>query len=233
MQFDTSLSRYDNYVRNIHVNVPDHVENENAYIGHARARIAGNWVRGNRKRWEEAHADHQRIRDWLFSEGEFAGEWLPNGQFKRHPLGRSAAKGGFADLIEKFATDLRECGGLSDKQTEIVRNAMNRQGQFNAERDAKLAEKRAHEAATSNWIGTEGERREFELDIQWVKIFEGIYGTSYIHGLKDLGGNVVIYKGSNCLGEKGERVRIKATIKEHSERDGVKQTVIARPKVQQ
>lgn len=233
MEYDNSLSRYENYVRKIGVNVPDHVENQQAYINHAVARIAGNWARGNRKRWEEAHADHQRIRDWLFSEGEFQGEWLDNGQWKNHPLGRGNGKGGFNDLLDKFAQDLRECGGLSDKQTELVRNAMNKQSQFNAERQAKFAEANARDAAVSQWIGAVGERRDFELEIRWVKAFEGIYGVSYIHGLKDAGGNVVIYKGSNKLGEKGDRVKIKASIKAHSEREGVKQTQIARPKVQQ
>jgi hypothetical protein len=233
MQYDTNLTRYENFQRTAaaRVNVPEHVENEGAYIAHAAGRITANWVKGNRQRWYAAHADAQRISDWLFSDGEFAGTWDDRGNFKRHPLGRSAGRGGFADLIEKLAQDLRECGGLSDKQTEIVRNAMNRQGQFNAEREAKFAAARAQDAAVSQWIGTEGERRDFELDIQWVKAFEGIYGVSFIHGLKDLGGNVVVYKGTNKLGEKGERVMLKATIKAHSERDGVKQTQIARPKV--
>lgn len=30
---------------------------------------------------------------------------------------------------------------------------------------------------------------------------------------------------------KGQRVTLKATVKEHGERDGVKQTIISRPKV--
>ena len=74
-----------------------------------------------------------------------------------------------------------------------------------------------------------GERRNFELTLNWVKYFEGAFGATYIHGLKDADGNVVIYKGSKCLGEKGATVKVKATIKDHSEREGVKQTLISRP----
>mgnify|MGYP000270542888 CR=1 FL=1 len=44
--------------------------------------------------------------------------------------------------------------------------------------------------------------------------------------MEDIDGNVVIYKGTKLY---EGFVIIKATIKEHGERDGVKQTKIARP----
>jgi hypothetical protein len=58
---------------------------------------------------------------------------------------------------------------------------------------------------------------------------EGQYGYSYLHVLHDDAGNVVVYKGSKELGMRGERVLVKATVKDHDVRDGVKQTKIARP----
>lgn len=224
--FDTSLTRYQNFTRNISVNVPDHVnpDNEFAYVKAAVARIAGNWVRGNRTRWFAAHADAQRLQDWLLSQGEFAGTWDDNGNHRAHPLA-IRGNGGFTDLLRKLAADLDECGGLSDKQTDIVRNALARQATFIAERKAKFAA----QDASSQHIGTAGKREVFTLTIQWVKYFEGAFGATYIHGLKDAAGNVVIYKGSKCLGEKGATLTVKATVKEHGERDGVKQTIISRP----
>ena len=51
------------------------------------------------------------------------------------------------------------------------------------------------------------------------------------HTTVDADGNVVVYKGSTTVGEKGETVTLKATIKDHGEREGVNQTIIARPKV--
>jgi len=228
MTYNTDLTRYENFTRNISVNVPEHIENESAYISAAVARIAGNWVKGNRTRWFAAHADAQRLQDWLNSSGEFACDWDRNGNHKAHPLA-IRGNGGFIDLLRKLAADLRECGGLSDKQTEIVRKALANQERFAAERAAKTAQLRAADAATSQHIGTVGERTNFELTLTWVKYFEGTFGATYIHGLKDAAGNVVIYKGSKCLGQKGDTVKVKATIKEHGERDGVKQTVISRP----
>jgi hypothetical protein len=74
-----------------------------------------------------------------------------------------------------------------------------------------------------------GKREVFALTIQRVIPIEGQYGVSYIHILKDKADNVVIYKGTKVLGEAGEFVTVKATVKEHGEREGVKQTKIARP----
>lgn len=226
MTFDTTLTRYQNFTNNIRINVPDHVnpDNEHNYINAAVARIAGNWAKGNRTRWFAAHADAQRLRDWLLSAGEFAGTYDDFGNYKAHLLALKG-NGGFMDLLRKLAADLDECGGLSDKQTEIVRKALANQERFAAERKAKFA---AADAGSQH-IGTVGERTNLELTLNWVKYFEGAFGATYIHGLKDAAGNVVIYKGSKCLGEKGATVKVKATIKEHGERDGVKQTVISRP----
>jgi hypothetical protein len=226
MTFDTTLTRRENFLRNAayKVNVPEHVENDGAYINHAVARIATNWVKGNRTRWFAAHADAQRLQDWLNSDGEFSCTWDERGNARPHPLA-IRGNGGFTDLLRKLSVDLHECGGLSDKQTEIVRNALARQATFVAERKAKFAA----QDASSQHIGTVGKREVFTLTIQWVKYFEGAFGATYIHGLKDAAGNVVIYKGSKCLGEKGATLTVKATVKEHGERDGVKQTIISRP----
>lgn len=226
MTFDTSLSRIENFRRNVHVNVPDHVDpdNEHNYVNAAVGRITDNWVRGNTRRWYDTHKDAQRLCDWLFSEGEFAGTYDRFGNYKDHPLAIKG-NGGFTDLLRKLKEDLRECGGLSDKQTEIVRKALANQERFAVERKAKFAA----QDASSQHIGTVGKREVFALTVTWVKYFEGTFGATYIHGLKDAAGNVVIYKGSKCLGQKGDAVSVKATVKEHGERDGVKQTIITRP----
>lgn len=228
MTYDTTISRRENFLRNIRINVPEYVEHGQKYIANAQGRIASNWVKGNKQKWEAAHTDHQRLRDWLTSSGEFACTWDPSGRCVDHPLA-IRGNGGFTDLLRKLAEDLIECGGLSDKQTEIVRNALARQAQFVADRKEKFAAQNAALAATVQHIGTVGERRVFELTVQWVKYFEGTFGATYIHGLKDADGNIVIYKGSKCLGQKDAAVKVKATIKEHGERDGVKQTIITRP----
>lgn len=200
------------------------IQNEVRYEAAIQRRIQANAQAGRRKRWLAANPDAQRLWDWLQSCGEFAGTYDENGNFRAHPL---AIRGnsGFNDFLFKLADDLVNWGSLSDKQTQIVRDALARQETFVAERKAKYAA----QDASSQHIGTVGKREVFSLTIQWVKYFEGAFGATYIHGLKDAAGNVVIYKGSKCLGEKGAAITVKATVKEHGERDGVKQTIITRP----
>lgn len=94
----------------------------------------------------------------------------------------------------------------------------------------EMAKASAAAAATSNWIGTVGARQMFTFTIRKVIMIEGVYGASYLHIMNDADGNVVIYKGTNVLGQEKQTVTVKATIKEHGERDGVKQTKISRPK---
>lgn len=106
-----------------------------------------------------------------------------------------------------------------------------------AERQAAFEAKKAAERAVSQHVGAVGERRDWVLTVQHVHSysidsFRG-YGseTRHISICRDADGNVVIYKGSYALGAKGEVVMLKASVKEHGERDGVKQTVIQRPKI--
>jgi hypothetical protein len=49
--------------------------------------------------------------------------------------------------------------------------------------------------------------------------------------LKDADGNIFVYSGKE-LCQKDQKVTVKATVKRHQERDGVKQTAISRPTVQ-
>jgi hypothetical protein len=52
-----------------------------------------------------------------------------------------------------------------------------------------------------------------------------------VTGIRDTNGNIIIHKGSKPNWEKGEVVIVKATVKAHNDRNGVKQTIITRPKV--
>jgi hypothetical protein len=84
-------------------------------------------------------------------------------------------------------------------------------------------------------IGAIGNRMELAGVIKAVIEFErttrfSYYdsGAGYITKI-DVDGNDVVYFGR--LGEKGEAVKFKATIKDHNLRDGRKQTIVSRPKV--
>lgn len=128
------------------------------------------------------------------------------------------------NTIRDIVGKLVKYGMISDKQISFLSNLI---AKIPA-RDALKAQFAAQDAKSQH-IGTLGKREVFSLTIQWVKYFDSAFGTLCIHGLKDTNGNVVIYKGSKCLGEKGEAITVKATIKEHAEREGIKQTIITRP----
>jgi hypothetical protein len=85
--------------------------------------------------------------------------------------------------------------------------------------------------ASSAHFGVVGQRMDVTFTVDFVMTFEPYTygaGCSYLNVGHTDNGNVVVYKGSHGW-EKGETVTAKWTIKEHSERDGVLQTVLARP----
>lgn len=94
-----------------------------------------------------------------------------------------------------------------------------------------ISQTRAYDAMKSQHIGNVGAKIVFDGAIEMVKGFDGMYGITWIHIIKDLVGNVIVYKGSKRLADKGSKIKISAKVKSHSERDGVKQTIIERPKV--
>lgn len=134
-----------------------------------------------------------------------------------------------ASFIDACWAGIQTFGGLTEKQALAVRSIIAK----NAERKAQY---RA-EALTKVHVGTVGERRDFDLTVKFTTSYDTQFGTTWVFVMEDTEGNVVVYKGSAWLYnaaknmvEKGDTVSLKATIKEHGERDGVKQTIIARPK---
>ena len=53
--------------------------------------------------------------------------------------------------------------------------------------------------------------------------------TSYVH-LMHAGDHAVVYRGSVVLGDEGDTVTIAATVRAHEVRDGIRQTLIQRPR---
>lgn len=111
------------------------------------------------------------------------------------------------------------------------------------ERDARAAAERAG----SVHVGTVGEPIEVDAEVRFVRAFQNGVGymatTTYIVGMRDAAGNSIVYKGSTLLGmtgldsdgfgkffARGWRVKFTATVKEHGERNGEKQTIVQRPR---
>ena len=197
------------------------IENEVAYNRAIDRNIRQNANVTRRKSWIGT-PNGKRADDFLFDQGEFEATYDADGRFVAlHPV----VKASLGDFYSAMRENVLEWGGLTVAQNAAVMGMIAR-----AEaRVAGYAAKRAAEAEASGWIGSVGERRDFTLTIRHIVEMSGQYGMSYLHILNDAQGNVVIYKGTKVLGDRGETLTVKATIKEHGERDGVKQTKIARP----
>lgn len=89
---------------------------------------------------------------------------------------------------------------------------------------------RAEADAKSEFVGNVGERREFTGEI--VTSFEkrNDFAANYWITKIRCGSDLIVYIG-NELGERGATITFKATIKQHSEYQGVKTTKVNRPKV--
>lgn len=195
------------------------IVNETAYQNAIARNIRMNAQKGRRAVWMKLEGA-ERVNEFLFQIGEFEPSYDENGRYAaQHPVVK-AAHG--SDFYHAMQDNIMTYGGLTEKQNEAVLAMI-------ARAEAKVAGyavKRAAEAAKSNWIGTVGERRMFVLSVRHVITMDGIYGTSYLHIMEDADGNVVIYKGTKRY---DGIISVKATVKEHGEREGVKQTKIARP----
>jgi len=198
------------------------IENEVAYDNAIARNIKLNAAKTRNRNWM-ALTGAKRINDFLFEMGEFEPTYREDGSLAgAHPV----IKASYGTFYSTLKDSVNVWGGLTDGQHNAALAMIKR----SEERVAGYAAKRAEEAATSNWIGTVGARQMFTVTIRKVIVIDGVYGASYLHIMNDADGNVVIYKGTNVLGQDKQTVTVKATIKEHNEREGVKQTKISRPK---
>jgi len=142
------------------------------------------------------------------------------------------AYGNISGYVEGFIGSMAEAydkyGKLTEKQSEAILKGIDAR----AARKAEWADKKAVVDATRAFVGTAGEKITLTLKVVHIVELDGSFGTIYINICEDADNNTIIYKG-NAKGfpEKGETATITATVKEHGVRNGVKQTVIQRPKL--
>lgn len=202
------------------------IENEARYEAAIQRNIHRNARKTRSDKWLATEGG-KRANAFLFELDEFEPTYREDGRFDDiHPV----VKACLGDFWTKMRDSVAEWGGLTEAQTNAVLAMIERGEARVAERAKAREEARQADADKSGWIGAVGERRDFSLMIRIVIEMEGQYGYSYLHVMHDDAGNVVVYKGTNKLGDKGEAVVVKATIKEHDTRDGVRQTKISRPK---
>lgn len=133
-------------------------------------------------------------------------------------------------IIQSIVFKLVRYGNISEKQVALLFKLL-----ADIDNRAALAAERASaqaaQAAQSNWIGSKGERADFQLTVRFITSFDTQFGTLWITVMEDAAGNVVVYKG-NKIAERGESLKLKATIKDHGTRNEIKQTIISRPKLE-
>lgn len=194
------------------------IQNEAAYEAAIARNIRMNAAK-TRSRQFLSTPEGRRANDFLLQIGEF------DGTDATHP----AVKASLGPFYDRMRDSLLQWGGLTDAQTRFTLEMITRGEARVAERAKAREDARNADIERSGWIGQIGERREFTLNIRMVIEMEGHYGISFLHVCADADGNVIVYKGTKKLGERMDRVRVKATVKEHTVRDGVRQTKIARP----
>ena len=84
----------------------------------------------------------------------------------------------------------------------------------------------------SEFVGQVKDRGTFDLTLTFRKGFDTDFGVSFLNTFKDAQGNVFTYWGNSFLDvDVDSTITVKATIKDHREYQGTKQTVINRPKI--
>ena len=101
----------------------------------------------------------------------------------------------------------------------------------------KLEEQRQREAEaeaarkSSGYVGEIGQRLTVNvMEAKYITSWESMYGLTHLYRFVDADGNVFVWFSSKMIDE-AEVKSLKGTVKEHSERDGIKQTVLTRCKV--
>ena len=80
----------------------------------------------------------------------------------------------------------------------------------------------------SKHVGVIGERIVFTATIHKIVAMESQFGTTYLSIMSDVDGNDLKWFGSNTLGEEGDTVTFKGTVKNHDEYKGRAQTIVTR-----
>lgn len=121
--------------------------------------------------------------------------------------------------------------------------------EYQAELDAEAKLKAMRDFSGSEWVAEPKKRLELTLTLVNDYVYEGCSysyyddGTRHIYTFRDESGNCYVWKTQkviDCYDEQteewtdaeiGDTIEMKATVKEHSEYKGTKQTVITRPKI--
>jgi len=140
---------------------------------------------------------------------------------------------GTSDYIYNLGVACR-AGYVTRKTAGIVASAISAYMRH-LDRLEEMNQKKCDDVKKSReWVGEVKVRQDFKgLTIQSMRYIDGRFGTVILVAFEDEPGNLIRWFASTKLDhiDKGDVVDIKATVKEHTEYKGVKQTMITRAKV--
>ena len=134
-------------------------------------------------------------------------------------VARLTAYEGTNSFLRDMMSNLSRWGNLSARQLEAVESCFVTIDRLEAAR------------ATSQHVGNVGDKITLTITVENIIVFESQFGTSYITIARDEQGNAIVYKGRTDIGNKGDTNTIKASVKEHTLYNGIKQTIVQRPKL--
>lgn len=141
-----------------------------------------------------------------------------------------ASQASFSTFYASLYDAFNRFGKLTEKQVMVARAGLEKA----KARIQKREEDKQALNANRQWLGQEGEKLTVDVAVRKIIPISTVYGTSYIFIFEDEAKNVLIYRGnSKALYDvcEGDSVKLEATVGKHSVRDGVKQTIIQRPKL--
>lgn len=134
-------------------------------------------------------------------------------------VARLTAYEGTNSFVRDMALNLANWGNLSQRQLEAVESCF------------AVIDRTEAARANSQHVGNVGDKVTLTITVERIIVLESQFGTTFITLARDEQGNTIFYKGRVDIGSKGDTSTIKASIKDHTEYSGVKQTVIQRPKL--
>jgi hypothetical protein len=85
----------------------------------------------------------------------------------------------------------------------------------------------------SEYVGEVKDKIDIQVVLKFYTSFDSQFGVQTLYSFQDENNNIYVWKTANWLGiEKGTKVNLKGTIKDHKEYKGEKQTILTRCKVE-
>lgn len=196
----------------------------------------------------------EKVLDTIYAKATASGHWACRVSMRQYEIVSEYLNFNWCDPME---VNSRAFGNLGKYYVELyqyrttvtcekitLRDEAEVEAERKAEADAKAKED-AIKAGFKNgsYVGEPKKRMDFTLTLASDHEFDGYYGRMHVYEFADEQGNCIVWmtqnpiecydeeRGDWAYAEVGDVVEMKATIKEHKEYRGVKQTLVNRPKI--